>query len=78
MLIVYKYRIYSSKKQEILINKHIDSARPTYNLALETKQLAYFGSKVNLSCYDPIKQLHDLKKDCGSLKNKQPDTTNTS
>jgi putative transposase len=39
-----------------------------YNLALETKQMAYAGSKVNLNCFDLIKQLPELKKECEWLK----------
>ena len=52
----------------MLINKHIGSCRFVYNLALETKQTAYAGNKVNLDCFDLIKQLPDLKKECEWLK----------
>jgi len=64
----YKYRIYPTNKQAELINKHIGSCRFIYNLALETKQMAYAGNKINLSCFDLHKQLPDLKKECIWLK----------
>lgn len=64
----YKYRIYPTKEQEILIQKHIGASRFIYNLALETKQIAYAGSQQNLSCFDLIKQLPALKNECVWLK----------
>lgn len=63
MLKVFKYKLYPTNMQIELLNKHIGSARFVYNLALETKLMAYTGSKVNLSCFDLIKQLPDLKKE---------------
>jgi putative transposase len=68
MIKSYKYRITPSRAQQELINKHIGSCRFVYNLALETKQTAYVGNKVNLDCFDLIKQLPDLKKECVWLK----------
>ena len=68
MLRSYKYRLYPTKKQSVLINKHIGACRFVYNLALETKQTAYIGNKINLSCFDLHKQLPDLKKECEWLK----------
>lgn len=57
-----------NKRQTELINKHIGSVRFLYNLALETKQIAYASKQVNLSRYDLQKQLPDLKKECEWLK----------
>lgn len=68
MLKAYKYRIYPNKEQTVLLNKHIGSSRFVYNLALECKQMAYAGSRVNLNCFDLIKQIPDLKKECEWLK----------
>jgi len=68
MIKAYKYRIMPTKAQQTLINKHIGSCRFVYNLALETKQIAYAGNKINLSCFDLIKQLPALKKECEWLK----------
>jgi putative transposase len=67
MLKAFKYRIYPTAKQSELINKHIGSCRFVYNLALETKQTAYAGHRVNLSCFDLIKQLPNLKEQCDWL-----------
>jgi len=68
MLKTYKYRLSPSALQSELINKHIGCSRFVFNLALETKQTAYAGAKVNLSCFDLAKQLPDLKKECEWLK----------
>jgi len=63
MLKGFKYRLYPTELQAELLNKHIGSNRFIYNIALETKQTAYAGNKVNLSCFDLNKQLPDLKKE---------------
>lgn len=68
MLKAFKYRVSPTKAQAELINKHIGSARFVYNLALETKQMAYAGNRVNLSCFDLVKQLPELKTECTWLK----------
>ena len=68
MLKGFKYRLYPTKLQSELLNKHIGSNRFIYNLTLETKQTAYAGNKVNLSCFDLNKQLPDLKKELPWLK----------
>lgn len=58
----YKFRIYPTIKQSILIDRHIGSVRFLYNLALETKKNAY-SLGVNLTKSDLQIQLKDLKKD---------------
>ena len=68
MFRAYKYRISPTNSQKELIAKHIGSSRFVYNLALETKNTAYLGSKHNFSPFDLIKQLPDLKKECEWLK----------
>ncbi len=68
MLRAYKYRLYPSIEQSELISRHIGSCRFVYNLALEAKQTAYAGSKINLSVFDLIKQLPDLKNELTWLK----------
>lgn len=64
----YKYRLYPTNSQKELIAKHIGSSRFVYNLALETKNTAYLGTKHNFSAFDLIKQLPELKKECPWLK----------
>ena len=68
MFKAFKYRIYPSNPQKELIAKHIGSSRFVYNLALETKNVAYIGNNHNYSAFDLIKQLPDLKKECEWLK----------
>ena len=63
-----KYRIYPNEIQKVLLNKHLGASRFIFNLALETKTTAYKSNGVNLSCFDLIKQLPDLKKECEWLK----------
>lgn len=63
MLKSYKYKINPTDKQSELINKHIGSCRLLYNLALETKHSVYTSSKINLTYFDLMKQLPDLKKE---------------
>jgi len=64
----FRYRISPTDSQKELIAKHIGSSRFVYNLALETKNAAYLGSKHNFSPFVLIKQLPELKKECEWLK----------
>jgi len=57
MLKAHKYRINPTEAQKELLNKHIGANRFIYNLALETKQMAYAGSRINLSRFDIQKQM---------------------
>lgn len=64
MLKAYKYRIYPTEAQRVLINKHIGACRLVYNLALEVKNTAYKSQGLNLSAIDLINQLPELKAEC--------------
>lgn len=68
MLKAFKYKINPTKEQSILLNKHIGASRFVYNIALEVKQMAWAGNKVNLSCFALHSQLKDLKTECEWLK----------
>jgi putative transposase len=68
MIKAFKYRLYPTKDQSVLLGKHIGASRFVYNLALETKQMAWSGNKRNLTCFDLMSQLPDLKKECEWLK----------
>lgn len=57
----FKYRIYPTKEQAILINKHIGASRFVYNLALETKRTAWAGNRISLSRFDLINQISELR-----------------
>jgi putative transposase len=63
MLKGYKYRLYPTKEQATLINKHIGSCRFIYNLALEVKNCAYATQRKNVTCFDLMNQLPDLKSE---------------
>lgn len=63
MLKTYKYRIYPTKEQEIIFKKHFGCVRFIYNLALETKIMAYKCNKYNYSFFDLSKQIPELKKE---------------
>ena len=56
----YKFRLYPSEEQMVLINKFIGSSRFVYNYYLNKKEELYKSSKQNLS-------LKDMKKDLLSL-----------
>jgi putative transposase len=68
MLKSYKYRLSPTRGQQELINKHIGACRFIYNLALETKNYAYASHRRNISCFDLIRQITELKKECSWLK----------
>ena len=68
MLKAFKYKLTPTKEQTVLLNKHIGASRFVYNLALEVKQMAWAGNKVNLSCFALHSQLKDLKATCEWLK----------
>jgi len=62
MLKTYKYRISPTQKQKLLLEKHFGAVRFVYNLALETKTIAYSSIKYNISRYELQEQLRDLKE----------------
>jgi|TARA_Y100000310_G_C20687369_1_gene819962 putative transposase len=60
--IAYKYRIYPTEEQKVLIHKHIGACRWTYNYALEKKIKAHSKQKKNLSRFQIQADLPKLKK----------------
>jgi putative transposase len=68
MLKSFKYRLYPTTKQQILLDKHLGTTRFVYNLALETKINAYNTHKISLSRYDLQKQLVELKQELPWMK----------
>lgn len=59
----YKYKLRLTKAQEATVDQWIGTCRCVYNLALETKMYAWKSGRVNLSKFDLMKQLPELKKD---------------
>ena len=62
MLKAYKYQLNPTEEQKLALSKLMGCVRFVYNLALETKITAYTMGK-NVSCFELINQLPDLKKD---------------
>lgn len=61
MLKAYKYRLIPTAEQAAYLGRLFGACRFVYNLALETKKMAW-ESRVNLSAYDLMKQLTQLKR----------------
>lgn len=59
----YKFRLYPTNDQEILINKNIGSSRYVYNYFLNRKDEYYRERKNNLSLKDMKHELVELKKE---------------
>lgn len=68
MLKAFKYKLNPTEEQKVLLNKHIGACRFIYNLALETKKIAYISNKHNLSYFELHAQLKDLKEELSWLK----------
>ena len=64
----YKFRLYPSVKQIILINKTFGCVRLVYNYYLNKKQEFYKETKESLSLYDCIKDLKELSIEKSFLK----------
>jgi putative transposase len=60
----YKYRIYPTAEQKQRIDQTLGVCRFVYNLALETKIRAWQSAQKNLSAFDLINQLPELKQVC--------------
>ncbi len=58
----YKYRMYPTEEQKILIHKHIGCCRWLYNYALDKKVKAYKLDKTRLSRFNLSADLPKLKK----------------
>ena len=62
MFKAYKYRIYPTEAQKVLLEKHFGCARYVYNWALSTKIQAYQTDQITVSKYDLGKQLPQMKR----------------
>lgn len=63
MLKAYKYRLYPSPEQAVVLDKTIGICRLVYNLALEVKIRAWQEFGVRLSAYDIQQELKYLRKE---------------
>lgn len=58
----FKYELFPTKEQKILIEQHFGACRYIYNWGLEQKIKAY-ESNQKISCFDLIKKLTELKRE---------------
>lgn len=68
MLKAFKYRLYPTAAQTVLLNKHIGCCRFVYNFFLEKKQAAWSDNETNINRFGLQKQLPDIKKEFEWLK----------
>mgnify|MGYP001558754248 CR=1 FL=1 len=59
----FKYRIYPTKEQQILLAKHFGAKRFVYNHFLNERKTLYLSNKTTLNYYDNAKTLTSLKKE---------------
>ena len=64
----YKYRLYPTKSQQELFEKHLSLCRWLYNHFLDERRTLYQNNKIKVSCYDQIKKIPQLKKEKSELK----------
>ena len=62
ILKAYKYRLFPTKEQEMLLAKHFGCSRWVYNYALDKKIKSYQQEKKSLSRFEIQKDLPALKK----------------
>ncbi len=61
MLRAYKYRLYPTDEQKVLLSKHFGCARWVYNWALAEKSARYIETGANVSTYELQSHLPELK-----------------
>ena len=59
----YRFKIFPTREQEILLAKHFGCCRFVFNRFLEQRQQAYQTEKKSLDYYDNAKALTALKKE---------------
>ncbi len=64
----YKYRLYPTKAQQEVLEKHLSLCRWLYHYFLEQRRNAYKKNKTRITCYDQIKKIPELKKEKPELK----------
>ncbi len=62
MLKTYKFRLYPTKNQEVLLEKHIGTSRFVYNFFLNYSTNCYKNTKTSTNYYNWANQLTRLKK----------------
>lgn len=62
ILKAFKYQLSPTSEQSEMLNKHFGCARFVYNWGLNEKSKAYTDNGTNVSCFDLIKKVTELKK----------------
>lgn len=57
----FKYRLYPTKEQEVLLARHFGAKRFIFNHFLDQRKAAYLEAKKSLSYYDNAKSLTEIK-----------------
>jgi putative transposase len=57
----YKYRLYPTKKQAVLLDEQLAAARRLYNAALAERRYAWKMRKTAITCYQQVNQLKDIR-----------------
>ena len=63
----YKYRLYPTKAQQDILEKHLSLCRWLYNHFLEERKNTYQKDKIKITCYDQNKKIPGLKKEKPSV-----------
>ncbi len=61
ILKTFKYQLNPNGEQSVMLNKHFGCVRFVYNWGLNEKIKVYKEQNINLSCFDLIKRLTELK-----------------
>lgn len=62
MIKAYKYRLLPTEEQKAVLNNWMGSCRFIFNLGLETKIAAWASAQRNITCFDLMRQLTELKE----------------
>ena len=59
----YKYRLYPTEAQKVLLERHFGACRLVYNISLQVKRESYEQYGKSISGYDLQRQLLELKRE---------------
>lgn len=62
MLKAYKYRLYPSKAQQLLLEKTLETCRRWYNTCLAERKEAYEKEKRSIGKYEQLRRVKELKR----------------
>ncbi len=62
MHLSYKFRIYPNKEQTVNLERSLWLCRDLYNSAVQERRDAWKLNRINVSCFDQINQIPDIRK----------------